>query len=593
MAAVRLRTSTLLVALAMLAAGCVAETARPGDALDVGAIPGDGRVPVEDWKERLSTPVYDGIVSTVVQLEAADGTPLALTFHLPAGLAKGAQVPTLLQITPYQPLDAITALPRGASMPPGWSWSFFIERGIAYVAADARGTGASGGCLDFGGAIDRADAKLFVDWIREQPWSDGRVLTDGVSHPGMGSLVAYVADADLVGALAHAPVVSYYADEWYQGAKFENQFNGPLYQAIELLPPPYVQDPAGALAQAATCTGRTTVDFEQPDGRFGPLWQERDLSRHLDQARAPVLLTQGFVDLNVQADHVQMYWDALPDDFPKSVIWGWWYHGWPDMDGHPAGDFASIRHRWIDHHLLGLDNGLDAEPRVLVEDSTGVWHEGRSWPLEPSVAVTLRPAPDGSLVEGFPEEGAVTYRDEAGARRGAWEGASAVFRTEPLEAARLVNGAPIVELSASSTVDATKWVVYLVDEAPDGSWQRITHGYADSHTHGDESAWHAMEPGKTYAWTIRLLPTAVVVEEGHRIALVIASQDSALVEDAAEPVMPAPCWDDHRGGCYAPSGIRPAETVGRAENTIHVGPGGTSVRLHWVDPALTAKPPAA
>jgi predicted acyl esterase len=578
-----------LLATLLLAGALVAGCTTPTVTEDAPPVDGAGaeRVPVEAWTANLSAPVYREVVSAVHYLAADDGTQLSLTVHLPSGLPADAKVPTLLQITPYQPLSARKSTPLTGTESAGGSWGFFVERGAAYVEADARGTGASGGCLDFGGEADRADARMFVEWVRAQPWSNGVVVTDGVSHPGMGSVVAHAAVPDLAAALAHAPVVSYYRDEWYQGAKFEDQFNGPAYQAIEALPAAYA-DPRALLAQAAPCFGSTARDFDRPDGRYDALWQERDLSRHAHDARAPILLTQGFVDLNVFPDHVQYYWDALPDDFPKSVIWGWWYHGWPDMEGHPAEDFAMIRHRWLDRALFGLENGLDAEPRVLVEDSTGAWHEGHDWPLEPSERVTLHPTVDGGLASTLGEAGDVSFEDAPGAVRGRWEGASAVFRTEPLVERRLVNGAPVLDLVATSSVDATKWVVWLMDEAPDGSWQRVTHGYADSHTWGPEDRWLPMEAGKTYLWTVRLMPTAVVLEPGHRLALVVASQDSGILADA--PESDAPCFDDHRGGCYRPSGIVQSETAGRAVNTVLVGPAATALKLAWVDPELTAKP---
>lgn len=572
-----------LAALVLLAAGCVG----PGATQDEPSTDRDARVPTETWKDGLSTASFSGVASSLHRLSAPDGTTLSLTLHLPEGLPEDAQVPTLLQLTPYQPLAARTSTPATGTSAAGGSWAFFVERGAAYVEADARGTGGSGGCLDFGGAADRADAKAFADWVRAQPWSNGVVVTDGVSHPGMGSLVAHVADPQLSGALAHAPVVSYYNDEWYQGAKFENQFNGPAYQAIELAPPLYA-DPESVANQAAPCIGQTTLHYEQPDGRFGPLWQERDLSRHLDAARAPVLLTQGFVDLNVHPDHVQLYWDALPDDFPKHVIWGWWYHGWPDMEDHPAAEFRDVRHRWLDALLFGDDNGILAEPRVWVEDSRGDWHEGASWPLEPSEHVVLHASADGALAQDDAKEGAMRYHDALGTKRGRWDAAQpahVAFRTEPLEEARLVNGAPRVNLVASSSEAETKWVAYLLDEAPDGSWQRVSHGYADSHTWAGEDRWEPMQPGRTYEWEIQLMPTAVVLEPGHRLVLLIASQDSSI-----DPTEDTFCFSDHRGGCYNPSGIRPAATAGRALNDVHTGPAGTRVHIAWVDPALTAKP---
>ena len=564
---------SLPLVLVLVAAGCVSPAAT--------VEPPPGRVPVATWVEELSEPSYDGVVSTLVRLAADDGTSLSLTLHLPDGIEPDAKVPALLQITPYQPLTLRRSTPQGTDGP-GGSWRFYVERGAAYVEADARGTGGSEGCLDFGGAADRADAATFVAWIREQPWSNGVVVTDGVSHPGMGSVVAHAAVPDLTAALTHAPVVDYYRDEWYQGAKFDTQFNGPAYQAIELAPSLYLE-PEALASQAAPCTGRTVLDFEQPDGTHGPLWDERDLARHAADARAPILLTQGFIDQNVHPDHVQAYWDALPADFPKYVIWGWWYHGWPDMESHPADDFEHVRHRWLDATLFGAENGLWSEPRVLVEDSTGTWHEGDEWPLEPSERVRLNASADGTLTAGAAQEGELSYADKLNVKRRAWGDASVVFRSEPMERAMLVNGAPRVTLVASSNVESTKWVVYLLDEAPDGTQERVTHGYADSRTHEGEDAWAPMTPGTAYTWTIHLMPTAVVLEPGHRLALLVASSDDQLTMDDG------PCFDDHRGGCYSPSGIRPAETAGRAVNSIHTGPEGTFVELAWVDPALTRK----
>ncbi|HVE74924.1 MAG TPA: CocE/NonD family hydrolase, partial [Mycobacteriales bacterium] len=473
----------------------------------------------ERWQGSLSKAIYTGVVRSTHHLQAKDGTSLSLTVHLPAGLKSGTKLPTLLQLTPYRPLDQASGGYAG--------YEFFVLRGAAYVEADERGTGGSGGCLDFGGSADRSDADVFSRWIRSQSWSNGRIVTDGVSHPGMGSVVAHAAVPGLTGALAHAPVVSYYQDEWLQGAKFEDQFNGPLYQGIELAPPlpPEFADAPSTTSQAAACTGRTTTDFTPVDGPLTPLWKDRDLSRHISQGRSPVLLTHGFLDMNVHPDHSQMYWDALPNSAPKYAIFGWWYHGYPNMKGHPFGTFAKVRHRWMDTLLLRRNNGLFAEPRVLVEDNLGVWHEGANWPLERSQDVALYPGAD-TLASRAPAAGAVSYKDALGAARGKWEGASAVFRSEEFTANRLVNGAPVLDLLASSTADSTKWVAYLFTEDKTGTRRRVTHGYADSHTWDGESQWKAMQPGKPYRWRLKLQPTAVVVERGSRLVLVVTSQDS-------------------------------------------------------------------
>jgi predicted acyl esterase len=533
----------------------------------------------ERWMKTLSKPKYDGVEVTTHYLTAEDGTQLSLTLHLPKGLPKDEKISTLMQMTPYRPLD------QGLD---GYTdYEFFVLRGAAYVEADERGTGGSGGCLDFGGSADRSDAKVFAKWIRSQPWSNGKIVTDGVSHPGMGSVVAHASIPHLTGALAHAPVVSYYQDEWKQGAKFEDQLNGYSYQGIELAPPlpPEFEDPNAVAAQPATCTGKTATDYASYDGPFTDLWADRDLSRHTPKERIPILLTQGFIDQNVHPDHMQMYWDALPDDYPKFGVFGWWYHGYPDMAGHAAKSFEYIRHRWLDALLFGTNNGLWNEPRVLVEDSKGVWHEGHDWPLEQSHHVTWWGQLDGGLGSHAEDTGQLSYDDVIGAERGRWTDASVVFKSDPLRKAMLVNGAPRVHLEASSSADSTKWVAYLLDVAPDGTWERISHGYADSHTWKTEDEWLPIEPGKPYDWDLDLMPTAVVVDKGHSIALLIASEDSH--NTSSDPY----CFSDYRGGCYDPSGILPATTAGRATNTIYTGAGGTTVELDLVDPDKTVRAP--
>ena len=543
------------------------------------ARPKSKRWSTERWMETLSEPKYSDVEVTTHYITAKDGTQLSLTAHLPLGLKKGKKIPTLMQMTPYRPLDQALG---------GYSdYEFFVLRGGAYVEADERGTGGSQGCLDFGGSADRSDAKVFAKWIRRQPWSNGRIVTDGVSHPGMGSVVAHAAIPGLTGALTHAPVVSYYQDEWLQGAKFEDQFNGPAYQGIELAPPipPEFADPDALKNQAATCTGKTTTDFSTYDGPFTDLWADRDLSRHTPKEKNPILLTHGFVDLNVHPDHSQMYWDALPDNYPKYAIFGWWYHGYPDMTDHPAKQFSFIRHRWMDALLFGTQNGLRHEPRVLVEDSTGTWHESHDWPIDKSTHEVFYPARGGKLLTGAGGKGEASYEDALGAERGRWTDASVVFRTAPLKHRRLINGAPKLHLKASSSADQTKWVAYLIDEAPDGTWKRVSHGYADSHSWKNEAAWEPIEPGKPYRWKLNLMPTAVVLQKGHKLVLVVASQDSRNTSD--NPY----CFDDYRGGCYDPSGILPSPSAGRATNTVHLGEGATRVEFDWIDPAKTRKPP--
>jgi X-Pro dipeptidyl-peptidase len=584
-----MRFVALGVLTTLMLAGCLGASSPDTTAIE----PPSTRLAIDEWRALLSQPIFETVTETFHSVTAEDGTHLALTLFLPDGAPADAQLATVLEITPYQTLDrgfSVASIPltdEGASAGSGWQEQ--VLRGMAFVRADARGTHGSAGCLDFGGSADRNDAILFMDWIRAQPWSNGRIVTDGVSHPGMGSMVAHTADPLLTGAIATAGVASYYTDEYFQGAHYDNQFNGPAYQAIELAPGTTTR-PDDLAAQAAPCTGETTTDYDLVDGTWGPLWQDRDLALAIENAQAngreymaPMLLNHGFDDLNVQPDNSQIYWDALNDDSPKSMIIGYWYHAWPDFDGHPANAYSDWRQRYFDHYLLGIENGMQAEPRVLLEDSQGVWHESHDWPLTGSEHRMLWLDSDG-LTSSPAKEATVSYRDPSPDDQDRPDG-RVLFRSETMPADVLITGAPYIELIASSDADETKWVVFVYDEAPDGSREHITHGMADSHRmHDRDVGWTSMTPGVAKQWRIDMLPTGQVVEEGHRIVVEIASQWSNQLRE--EPI----CFDDHRGGNYCPIGILPGATAGTATQTIHLGPKGTSLHFDAINPKATDKP---
>ena len=46
-------------------------------------------------------------------------------------------------------------------------------------------------------------------------------------------------------------------------------------------------------------------------------------------------------------------------------------------------------HRWFDHYLYGVNNGIENEPHVTVEDEKDVWKDYTSWPIDGTQNVDL------------------------------------------------------------------------------------------------------------------------------------------------------------------------------------------------------------
>ena len=122
-----------------------------------------------------------------------DGVSLNAAVYTPR--AEG-RVTAVMELTPYTVDSA-----HGEGQ-------YFPSRGFAYVVADVRGRGDSEG--DFRQSFnDAADAVDLVDWIIQQPWSDGRVVLYGGSYSGHNQwLILGMRHPALVAASpAAAPVI--------------------------------------------------------------------------------------------------------------------------------------------------------------------------------------------------------------------------------------------------------------------------------------------------------------------------------------------------------------------------------------------------
>ena len=81
-------------------------------------------------------------------------------------------------------------------------------------------------------------------------------------------------------------------------------------------------------------------------------------------------------------------------------------------------------HRWFDHWLLGVDNGIMAEPPVTIEDAKDTWHDYADWPVPGSTptdvylrGITQAGAGELALRPGGAGERPRVDRRRAGARR--------------------------------------------------------------------------------------------------------------------------------------------------------------------------------
>ncbi len=157
--------------------GCgkkIPEVSKPGDAALTAPAPYD-----------IGEPEYDGVIRKSIYLTMRDGIKIAIDLYLPEGLPDDTKIPAILHQTRYW---------RSAEL--RWPFSIFFDkpkkiirdfvtRGYAWIAVDARGSGASYGRRPCSWYVDETkDGAEIVDWIIAQPWSNGKVGSTGVSYAG-------------------------------------------------------------------------------------------------------------------------------------------------------------------------------------------------------------------------------------------------------------------------------------------------------------------------------------------------------------------------------------------------------------------------
>jgi uncharacterized protein len=114
-------------------------------------------------------------------IPVAQGTPDATTLHYQVFLPKDAgpgPYPAVMDYSGYQP---------GLHIWDGLHRHFTCE-GYAVVGLNIRGTGCSGGDFDYFEPRQAEDGREAIEFLTDQPWSNGRLAMVGKSYPGITQL---------------------------------------------------------------------------------------------------------------------------------------------------------------------------------------------------------------------------------------------------------------------------------------------------------------------------------------------------------------------------------------------------------------------
>jgi putative CocE/NonD family hydrolase len=359
---------------------------------------------------------YEVIVERDVMVPMRDGTRLAIDIYRPD--AEGS-FPALVERTPYDKTRS-SEIRAGAH-------SFFAERGYAFLVQDVRGRYASEG--DFypfrdAGWGARRDGFDTVQWIADQPWSNGTVGVVGGSHTGQTAYMLAPTQPPALAAMFVRESASDLHKHWiWRGGAFEHGFVtawvGRTF-AADLIERTYSGDRrTNALAGVQRFLDQEDTYFwylpverfppfrDLPELSFysdwlahpadGPYWWRQNVSLNHHLFTVPVAHLGGWYDIFLQGT-LENYLGlkaraatALARDNQKLVI-GPWVHGPTNVGvaevgamtfpGADSVQYNDVRLRWFDHWLRGIDNGVaDAPPVLIYVMGDNEWRQESEWPL--------------------------------------------------------------------------------------------------------------------------------------------------------------------------------------------------------------------
>ncbi|KAB7647708.1 CocE/NonD family hydrolase [Polymorphobacter fuscus] len=515
----------------------------------------------------LSQPVHAMARDDDVAVPMRDGVELRADVHRPA---EPGRYPVLVAASPYPRQIQDLGAPMGFIEAGASDW--FVPRGYVHLIVNCRGTGGSGGTFGFFDGQERRDMYDLVEWAAAQPWSDGNVGMVGISYFAMTQMEAAVErPPHLKAIMPIACTTDLYQSATHNGL-FSSGFVTPFLSMIGMTsarPDSFWRSKLIAAARAVLHTPAIHHKFETMNGEAAiaglkavlklhhdphpwdelwsaiavehPFrdgwWDDRDLTPLLDRVEVPVYLGCDWQNVPLHLPHTFDTINRLTGS-PHVRVALMGEHGlaWPWESLHVEAL------AWFDHWLKGCDTGILDGPRLRYAlPGTDEWHSADSWPLPRTQHHPFPLGADGVL-----------GGDSAGARAmltlGAGLGrvraseidppALLAWDSAPLAADLDVVGEIELALDATSTAPDTAWIATLQDVAPDGQVTEVTTGYLRAGLRDVDEAqsrtgapvmpcrsFNAVPIGELTPYRIALVPNARRFKAGHRIRLVLTSDD--------------------------------------------------------------------
>ncbi len=454
------------------------------------------------------------------------------------------------------------------------------REGYAVVNQDVRGRYESEGQWDpF--RHEAKDGYDTIEWAAKQPWSNGKVCTEGGSYLGhVQWAAASQTPPSLVCAFPAVASTNIYANWLTHGGAFRLSFNygwGVVRMPNRIMLPQYWHAGPEATPELVYDKILTHLPLSHGDleSAHYPVQHYRDWLTHesydsywkaisdeerFDKVKVPVHTSGGWFDIFLAGTingYVGMRQHGGTPEARRAarLVIGAWGHGrsqkYGDLDFGPANntDLADDELRFYNHYLKGIDNGIDREPPVrLFYMGVNKWKSEQDWPIPGTQYTNWYLADQGKLTPAKPaSNGSTSYTYDPASpvpttggnnccgtptvagpvNQKALEARPDIvgFTSEPLTAPLAIAGPVKMKLHAATDGPDTDWMVKLIDVYPNGDAFPMAEGMLRARFRQGLDKPELLKPNQTYEFTVDLIGTAVVFQPGHRLRLDITSSN--------------------------------------------------------------------
>lgn len=500
--------------------------------------------------------LYTEQVTQSFYLPLRDGTKVAVLVARPAqnGVAVEGKFPVIW----HHSLSATQELGDGTGPEDSGFRAFprFTDQGYVVVQVARRGNGQSFGTMR--GYHDRNeahDAYEMMDWMAEQPWSNGKIGQYGCSNTGDAAMHAMTMSSPHLKAVFAGCFSFQKYDSMRRGGIFAQWGTGPtrtIEQDMQVQPVDGDADKI-LLRQAAEEHQRGVPLFELWKSlpfrdSFAPsvqstFWAEGSSGSYLTQIKrggVPLYIIGGWRD--ELRDQGLIAFLNIPG---SRIAIGDWLHCM--NDGFALNQEAL---RFFDYHMKGIDTGIAAQdPIHYFVVGADEWRSAKQWPLPQEVATPFALTAKGLNGKGVLNQSfAVDYTTTC--KDGGFgpfmqpcynKGHGLSLAAAPLKTDTEYTGHGIADIWISAPTKDANLFLYVEDVAPDGTVRVVTEGRLKAKVRKLGTApwalpnipWHRsyaedaqdLTPNVPAQMVFEIMPTSWVFKKGHRIQITLTGAD--------------------------------------------------------------------